>query len=78
VHFASYGARDLLEAKKQPKNAFLSGLWMFFRLYVLRGGILDGMAGFHWCFAAGLRSFLKHQIHIQRRNSTNANFEQKR
>ena len=63
IHYAVYGAKDLSQCDKTPKNAFLSGFWMFAKLYLIKLGFLDGRIGFHWCYAAALRSFLKHEIY---------------
>lgn len=63
IHYAVYGARDLAQFDKPPKNAFLSGFWMFIKLYFVKLGFLDGRLGFHWSYAAALRSFLKHEIY---------------
>lgn len=60
--FAKRSAKKLYATKAKAKNPFISGAWLFFRLYVLRLGFLGGMDSFHHCFSAGLRSFYKYSF----------------
>lgn len=62
IKFAKRGAKKLYATGAKPKQPVLSGLWLFFRLYILKRGFLGGMDSFHHCFSAGLRSFYKYSF----------------
>ena len=46
--YSSLGAEKLMQKGRRSSitKAFFRGIWAFLRLYILRGGILDGKAGF--------------------------------
>jgi hypothetical protein len=62
IKYAKRSAKNLYKNGSVPKNPALSGCWLFFRLYVLKLGILGGADGFHYCLSAGLRSFYKYSF----------------
>ena len=60
--FAKRSAKKLYTTQSKVKNPFISGAWLFIRLYILRLGFLGGIDSFHHCFSAGLRSFYKYSF----------------
>lgn len=62
VRHAYRSAKSMYLAGRSPALAWPSGLWMFLKLYVVKRGFLDGRIGFHYAFAAALRSFLKYSF----------------
>lgn len=57
--YTTWAARDLLARGRRPGmcNLVLRPLWRFFKMYVVRGGFLDGKAGFLMCTLGGFSVF---------------------
>ncbi len=57
--YTTWAARDLLQRGRKPSmtNLVLRPVWRFFKMYVIRGGFLDGKAGFLMCALGGFSVF---------------------
>ena len=62
IRSAERGAQDRKRLGKRRRSGIPSAVWTMLRMYFFQLGFLDGRAGFHWAFAAAMRSFLKHEI----------------
>jgi glycosyltransferase involved in cell wall biosynthesis len=62
-HYSNAGAQQMFEAGKRAglTGALLSAVWAFLRTYVLRLGILDGVAGWHIALMNGRTTYLKYR-----------------
>ena len=73
--FTEIGAQEII--KKGKKVSLLSPLlrakWTFFRMYILRGGFLDGLAGFVASMLSFMHVFVKYSkvLFYQRGRNTN-------
>ncbi len=61
-HYTDMAAKDLFEKsrKSTPYYAFFRALWAFFRMYVIKLGILDGKYGFVLAINSAYYVFLKY------------------
>ena len=64
LHYATLAARKAHEAGKKVGAAgvWLRPKWNFFRNYILKGGILDGHAGYTVCRMSAYYTFLKYAL----------------
>lgn len=62
-HYSAAAAQQMLQSGKQSNlaGALLSGVWAFLRTYVLRLGVLDGLAGWHIACMNGRTTYLKYR-----------------
>lgn len=59
--YTTLGAESMSErGKKFSRLQILRPPWEFFRLYILRGGFLDGLEGFVWAWLSAQASFIKY------------------
>ena len=74
-HYSSAAAQQMFEASKKSTwlGAWLSGGWAFARTYLLRAGVLDGLAGWNIACMNALTTYLKYRklaaLHRQRDHS---------
>jgi (heptosyl)LPS beta-1,4-glucosyltransferase len=75
VHYAALAARKAHEAGKKTTalGVWLRPGWTFFRNYVLKGGFLDGHAGYTVCRMTAFYTFLKYE-QLRELNHLPANF----
>ncbi len=62
-HYSSAAARQMFEAGKQSSwvGAALSGIWAFVRTYLMRLGLLDGVAGWRIACMNARTTYLKYR-----------------
>ncbi len=69
-HYSNAGAKQMLDAGKRASltGAVLSGGWAFLRTYVMKLGLLDGIAGWNIAVMNARTTYLKYKklIALQR------------